>query len=99
MAPLPQGAVRRDHQHEYHTNRGQLSETRATVQPVGIDHGARDGLSALVPGGAFSTTGGLRHCVRATFATAAPDAIVTGIERFAEMVRREMARAGLDAAT
>ena len=43
MTPLPQGAVRRDHQHEYHTNRGQLSETRAAVQPVGIDHGARDG--------------------------------------------------------
>ena len=46
----------------------------------------------LVPGPAFSTCGGLRNCMRASFSMVPPSAIEEGMVRFAEMVRRERAR-------
>ncbi len=47
----------------------------------------------LVPGGAFSTTGGLRNCMRASFSMVSPDRIHEGMRRFGEMVRLELERA------
>jgi 2-aminoadipate transaminase len=47
----------------------------------------------LVPGGAFSTRGGLRNCMRASFSMVSPDDIREGMRRFGEMVRAELARA------
>lgn len=46
----------------------------------------------LVPGSAFSTRGGLRHCMRASFSMVAPEAIEEGIRRFATMLERELRR-------
>ncbi|MFW5741502.1 MAG: aminotransferase class I/II-fold pyridoxal phosphate-dependent enzyme, partial [Myxococcota bacterium] len=46
----------------------------------------------LVPGSAFSTCGGLRNCMRASFSMVEPDQIEEGMRRFGEMVRREMDR-------
>ncbi len=40
----------------------------------------------LVPGSAFSTSGGCTHCMRASFSTVTGDAIRHGIERFSEMI-------------
>jgi hypothetical protein len=48
----------------------------------------------LVPGSAFSTTGGLRNCMRASFSMLAPDSVDEAAARFAEMVRREAVRVG-----
>jgi DNA-binding transcriptional MocR family regulator len=48
----------------------------------------------LVPGSAFSTTGGLRHCMRASFSMLGRDTVDEAARRLAEMVRRETARAG-----
>jgi 2-aminoadipate transaminase len=47
----------------------------------------------LVPGGAFSTRGGLRNCMRASFSMVSPDDIREGMRRFGEMVKAELARA------
>lgn len=46
----------------------------------------------LVPGPGFSTQGGLKNCMRASYATISPAEIREGIARFAEMVRREFER-------
>ncbi len=46
----------------------------------------------LVPGGAFSATGGLSNCMRASFSMVPPDKIREGMKRLGEMVRRESAR-------
>jgi len=46
----------------------------------------------LVPGGAFSTLGGLRNCMRASFSMVSPEDIREGMRRFGEMVRAELAR-------
>jgi DNA-binding transcriptional MocR family regulator len=46
----------------------------------------------LVPGGAFSSQGGLAHCMRASFSMVSPDEIRDGVRRFGEMVRCELAR-------
>ncbi len=46
----------------------------------------------LVPGPAFSTSGGLTHCMRASFSMVAPDALREGMRRFGEMIEREAAR-------
>ena len=46
----------------------------------------------LVPGPGFSTRGGLKNCMRASYATISPDAIREGVSRFAEMIRREYGR-------
>jgi DNA-binding transcriptional MocR family regulator len=42
----------------------------------------------LVPGGAFSTRGGLSNCMRASFSMVSPDDIREGMKRFGEMVRK-----------
>ncbi len=47
----------------------------------------------LVPGGAFSTLGGLRNCMRASFSMVQPEEIREGMRRFGLMVRAELARA------
>jgi 2-aminoadipate transaminase len=44
----------------------------------------------LVPGGAFSTTGGLSNCMRASFSMVPPEDIREGMRRFGEMVRNEL---------
>ncbi len=44
----------------------------------------------LVPGGAFSTQGGLRGCMRASFGTVTPEQIHEGVRRFGEMVRADI---------
>jgi len=46
----------------------------------------------LVPGPAFSTTGGLRNGMRASFSMATPDALREGMRRFAVMIDREAQR-------
>jgi len=46
----------------------------------------------LVPGGAFSTTGALRNCMRASYSMVSPESIREGMRRFGEMVKREMER-------
>ncbi len=46
----------------------------------------------LVPGGAFSTTGALKNCMRASFSMVSPESIREGMKRFGEMVSRELAR-------
>jgi 2-aminoadipate transaminase len=46
----------------------------------------------LVPGDAFSTTGGLRNAMRASFSMVSPDEIREGMRRFGEMIRTEMGR-------
>jgi 2-aminoadipate transaminase len=48
----------------------------------------------LVPGGAFSTRGGLSNCMRASFSMVSPEQIREGMKRFGEMIRREMERHG-----
>lgn len=46
----------------------------------------------LVPGGAFSTLGGLANCMRASFSMVSPEQIREGMRRFGEMVKAELAR-------
>jgi 2-aminoadipate transaminase len=46
----------------------------------------------LVPGGAFSTQGGLTNCMRASFSMVSPDKIREGMRHFGEMIRTEMSR-------
>ena len=46
----------------------------------------------LVPGGAFSTTGGLTNCMRASFSMVSPERIREGMRRFGEMVKSELER-------
>jgi DNA-binding transcriptional MocR family regulator len=49
---------------------------------------------ALVPGAHFSTRGGLRNAMRASFSLIDPDQADEALRRFGEMVRRDLARAG-----
>jgi DNA-binding transcriptional MocR family regulator len=42
----------------------------------------------LVPGGAFSTCGGLKNCLRASFSMVAPEEIEEGMKRLGEMISR-----------
>lgn len=42
----------------------------------------------MVPGGAFSTTGGLGNCMRASFSMVTPEQIDEGIQRLAYMVEK-----------
>lgn len=49
----------------------------------------------LVPGGSFSTAGGLKNCMRASFSMIEPGAIEEGMIRFARMIEREAERVGL----
>ena len=41
----------------------------------------------LVPGYGFSTKGGCRNCMRASFSSVAPETLREGIERFAKMIK------------
>ncbi len=58
-----------------------------------IDEDCEDLKVLLVPGSAFSTKGGLSNCMRASFSMISPEKIREGMERFGEMIRREMKRA------
>ncbi|MDZ4163569.1 MAG: PLP-dependent aminotransferase family protein [Smithellaceae bacterium] len=57
------------------------------MEQDGVDLGV-----LLVPGGAFSTRGGLKNCMRASFSMIPPEAIDEGMARFAVMIEREEAR-------
>lgn len=46
----------------------------------------------LVPGGAFSTTGGLKNCMRASFSMIEPGEIEEGMIRFSRMIGKEAQR-------
>lgn len=46
----------------------------------------------LVPGPAFSSQGGLQRCMRASFSMVNREQIEEGMKRFAEMIRRDLAR-------
>ena len=46
----------------------------------------------LVPGIGFSTAGGLKNCMRASFSMAAPAQIEEGMKRFAKMIENEKTR-------
>ncbi len=59
-----------------------------------VDSDGTDLKVLLVPGSAFSTTGGLGNCMRASFSMVPPDLIEEGIRRFATMVERERNRLG-----
>lgn len=48
----------------------------------------------LVPGPAFSTTGGLKNGMRASFSMVTPDALREGMKRFGVMIEREARRVG-----
>lgn len=43
----------------------------------------------LVPGGAFSSSGGCGNCMRASFSLVPPEQIGEGIRRFGEMIRKD----------
>ncbi|MBM4319302.1 MAG: PLP-dependent aminotransferase family protein [Deltaproteobacteria bacterium] len=66
--------------------------------PAGCDAGrmvqqdARELGVLLVPGGAFSAQGGCRNALRASYSMVDPPRIEEGMRRFAEMIRRELAR-------
>jgi 2-aminoadipate transaminase len=55
-----------------------------------VDEHCEDLKVLLVPGGAFSTTGALRNCMRASFSMVTPEQIREGMRRFGEMVEREL---------
>ncbi len=61
--------------------------TQRMVETDGMELGV-----LLVPGSAFSSTGGLNHCMRASFSMVPPESIVEGMIRFGQMVEREAAR-------
>lgn len=46
----------------------------------------------LVPGSAFSTTGGLKNCMRASYSMMTSEQIREGMKRFGLMIEREQAR-------
>ena len=46
----------------------------------------------LVPGSGFSTTGGLKNFMRASFSMIAPEQVEEGMARFAAMIERERKR-------
>jgi DNA-binding transcriptional MocR family regulator len=59
-----------------------------------VEEYSRDLKVVLVPGPAFSTSGGCANCMRASFSMVDKQMIRTGMERFAEMIEREKARSG-----
>ena len=59
-----------------------------------VEQDARELQVLLVPGPAFSTQGGLRNAMRASYSMITPEQINEGMKRFAVMVKRELARAG-----
>jgi len=46
----------------------------------------------LLPGSAFSTTGGLKNYMRASFSMISPEQVEEGMKRFAKMIERERER-------
>ena len=54
-----------------------------------IERDTRQELVILVPGRAFSTLGGLSHCMRASFSLVEPEAIREGVQRLARMLEHE----------
>jgi 2-aminoadipate transaminase len=48
----------------------------------------------LIPGSGFSTTGGLKNYMRASFSMIAPGQVEEGMTRFAKMIERERERIG-----
>jgi 2-aminoadipate transaminase len=57
-----------------------------------IEEQSEDLKVLLVPGSAFSTTGGLRNAMRASFSMVSPEEVREGMRRFGEMIRTEMSR-------
>ena len=57
-----------------------------------VDQDCADLGVLLVPGAAFSTCGGLRNALRASFSMIDPRTMETGVRRLAEMIRRERER-------
>jgi DNA-binding transcriptional MocR family regulator len=57
-----------------------------------VDEQCEERLVLLVPGGAFSTTGALKNCMRASFSMVSPERIREGMRRFGEMVGSELER-------
>jgi DNA-binding transcriptional MocR family regulator len=53
-----------------------------------VEQYSRDLKVLMVPGSAFSTQRGCRHCMRASFSMVGPEQIRSGMERFGEMLRR-----------
>lgn len=62
-----------------------------------LAHDAEDLKVVLVPGAHFSTQGGCRNALRASFSLIDPDQADEALRRFGEMVRREAARPGVGA--
>jgi DNA-binding transcriptional MocR family regulator len=66
--------------------------------PVGFDAETMvetDGMELgilLIPGSGFSTTGGLKNYMRASFSMIAPEQVEEGMTRFAKMIERERER-------
>lgn len=48
----------------------------------------------LIPGSGFSTTGGLKNHMRASFSMISPEQVEEGMTRFAKMIERERDRIG-----
>jgi 2-aminoadipate transaminase len=69
--------------------------------PAGFDTGRMmetDGMELgvlLIPGESFSTTGGLKNFMRASFSMIAPEQVEEGMIRFARMIERERKRVGV----
>jgi DNA-binding transcriptional MocR family regulator len=61
-----------------------------------VDEQCEDLKVLLVPGSAFSTRGGLKNCMRASFSMVPPDKIREGMKRFGEMIKREMVESHQD---
>jgi 2-aminoadipate transaminase len=57
-----------------------------------IEHDAEELKVLLVPGDAFSTQGGLKNCMRASFSLVTPARIEEGVRRFSRMIERELRR-------
>ena len=57
-----------------------------------IDADTRQELVIAVPGGAFSTRGGCKNCLRASFSMVTPDQIREGMKRLGRMVAAELKR-------
>ncbi|HEY3447902.1 MAG TPA: PLP-dependent aminotransferase family protein [Myxococcales bacterium] len=57
-----------------------------------IEADTRKELVIAVPGGAFSTTGGLKNCLRASYSLVTPEQIREGMKRLGRMIDAELKR-------
>lgn len=55
-----------------------------------IESHTKDDLVLLVPGGAFSTVGGCKNCLRASYSMVPPDRLREGMRRFAGMLEKTL---------